>query len=77
MPEGFFADAEVQGDMRDRAAGGADLADGPLAELLGVLTWCCHGSWFSFGPGSKSLASGTPRNRGQLREGGRERTVLP
>jgi hypothetical protein len=51
LPEGFFVDAEVPGDMRDRAAGGADLADGPLAELVGVLTWCWHSSWLSFGPG--------------------------
>ncbi|GCB53349.1 hypothetical protein [Streptomyces sp. NL15-2K] len=52
LPEGFLVDAQVPGDMRDRAAGGADFADGPLAELVRVLTWCWHCSWFSFGPGS-------------------------
>ncbi|CCB71963.1 protein of unknown function (plasmid) [Streptantibioticus cattleyicolor NRRL 8057 = DSM 46488] len=40
-------DAEVAGDMRHWAAGRADLADGALAEFIGVLTWCWHCRWFS------------------------------
>jgi hypothetical protein len=50
--QGLLVDAQVLRDMRDRTAGGADLADSPLAELIRVLTWCWHCSWFSFGPGS-------------------------
>ncbi|PNG93981.1 hypothetical protein SMF913_10006 [Streptomyces malaysiensis] len=50
--QGLLVDAQVFCDVCDRTAGGADLADGPLAELVRVFTWCWHCSWFSFGPGS-------------------------
>jgi len=50
--QGLLVDAQVLRDMRDRPTGGADLADGPLAEFVGVFAWCWHCSWFSFGPGS-------------------------
>jgi hypothetical protein len=48
----FLVDAQVPDDVRDRPARGADLADGPLAELVRVCAWCRHCSWFSFVPGS-------------------------
>ncbi|MGG9094699.1 ATP-binding protein [Streptomyces lividans] len=60
-------DAQVFGDVRDRPARRADLADGPLAELVRVFAWCWHCSWFSLRARIISLASGTPRIRGQLK----------
>jgi hypothetical protein len=62
LPHGFLVDAEVSGNMRDRAAGGADLADGPLAASgYGTAQVLLRAR-------SMSLASGTPRNRSQLME---------
>ncbi|MGW3448817.1 transposase [Streptomyces sp. NPDC001076] len=40
-------DAKVAGYVCDRAAARADLADGSLAEFIGVLTGCWHCWWFS------------------------------
>ncbi|AKH85288.1 hypothetical protein AA958_27055 [Streptomyces sp. CNQ-509] len=42
QPQGFLMDAQVLRDVRDWASAGADLADGALAELVGVLPWCWH-----------------------------------
>src|SRR5690606_10616141 len=36
-------------DMSDQPAGGAELAHGPLLELVRVLTWCWLCSCYSFG----------------------------
>jgi hypothetical protein len=35
--QGLLVDAEILGDVRDRTAGGADLADRALAQFVGVL----------------------------------------
>ncbi|GGQ45774.1 hypothetical protein GCM10010279_64350 [Streptomyces mutabilis] len=42
--QGFLVDAQILGAVGDGAAGGADLTDRALAELVGVFTgvlpWC-------------------------------------
>jgi len=40
--QGFLVDAEVLRDVRDGAAGGADLADRALTQFIGVFPWCWH-----------------------------------
>ncbi|CAG6398084.1 hypothetical protein SCOCK_630029 [Actinacidiphila cocklensis] len=49
-PQGLGMDPKVFGDVGDGPAAGADLADGALAELVRVFTWCWHCRWFSLRP---------------------------
>ncbi|WUX65472.1 hypothetical protein OG627_00090 [Streptomyces sp. NBC_01429] len=40
--QGFLADAEALRNVRDGTARGADLADRPHTQLIGVFPWCRH-----------------------------------
>jgi len=39
VAQGLLVDAQVPGDVRDRTSGGADLADRPFPQLVGVFAW--------------------------------------
>src|SRR5262249_46015091 len=66
MAQRFLVDAEIAGDMSDRAAGLEDEPDRALAQLIGVLPRGCHDSEHLLPPGRR-LVREHPRNSGCFR----------